>query len=285
MFGYILPDKNELKVKEYNLYKAFYCGICKDLGKRYGISPRFLLNYDLLLLQLLADSISGVIPDFSNEGCIANPIKKKVVAKNTDGIKLSSDCLILLSYYKLKDNIQDDNFTKKMFSKIGCITIESAFKKAKKLRPNLENVIKKQMENQFTLEKKGCSNIDEACDPTSQMVANMAILTSDNINLKPQLFRFGLFLGKLIYVLDAVDDFEKDKIKNNYNMFINLNLTYEEMIQKSFDLCKFYSAELSEAYCKIPLLQNKEILDNIIYLGIPKMINNIKNKEKKNESI
>ena len=32
MFGYIKPYKSEMKVGEYDTFKAIYCGLCKQLA-------------------------------------------------------------------------------------------------------------------------------------------------------------------------------------------------------------------------------------------------------------
>ena len=47
MYGYVRPDKGELKVSEYELYRAAYCGLCHALKKRCGFGARMALSYDL----------------------------------------------------------------------------------------------------------------------------------------------------------------------------------------------------------------------------------------------
>ena len=59
MFGYVIPRKSELRVREWESYRAYYCGLCKELGREYGFLSRFVLNYDLVLLALTADSLAG----------------------------------------------------------------------------------------------------------------------------------------------------------------------------------------------------------------------------------
>ena len=46
MLGYVKIDKGELKVREYEVYCGYYCGICKSIGRRYGQLPRMALSYD-----------------------------------------------------------------------------------------------------------------------------------------------------------------------------------------------------------------------------------------------
>ena len=36
MFGYIIINKAEMKFKEFDVYQSFYCGICRDLKRKYG---------------------------------------------------------------------------------------------------------------------------------------------------------------------------------------------------------------------------------------------------------
>ena len=53
MFGYIRAAKPEMRIKEFELYKAVYCSLCKELGKSYGFLARLTLSYDFTFLALL----------------------------------------------------------------------------------------------------------------------------------------------------------------------------------------------------------------------------------------
>ena len=53
MFGYVLINKEELKFKEYDVYKSYYCGLCQTLNNRSGRFAQLTLNYDMTFLQLL----------------------------------------------------------------------------------------------------------------------------------------------------------------------------------------------------------------------------------------
>ena len=57
MLGYVKIDKGELKVREYEVYCGYYCGICKSIGRRYGQLPRMALSYDAAFLAILLASI------------------------------------------------------------------------------------------------------------------------------------------------------------------------------------------------------------------------------------
>ena len=36
MFGYIVINQSEMKFKEYDVYRSYYCGLCQSLKERYG---------------------------------------------------------------------------------------------------------------------------------------------------------------------------------------------------------------------------------------------------------
>ncbi len=51
MFGYVTPCKMELKIKEYEKFRAYYCGLCKTIKKDYGELPRVTINYDMTFFR------------------------------------------------------------------------------------------------------------------------------------------------------------------------------------------------------------------------------------------
>ena len=108
MFGYVEPDKPELKIRDFELFRGYYCGVCKSMGKRYGQVSRLSLNYDLAFLAVLLDSISGEMPDGKIERCIVHPIRKRCVIRHNRFIDYAADMNIVLTYYNLRDKWTDE---------------------------------------------------------------------------------------------------------------------------------------------------------------------------------
>ncbi|MEG1993998.1 MAG: DUF5685 family protein, partial [Oscillospiraceae bacterium] len=77
MFGYVKPYTNELKVIENEAYKGIYCGLCKQLGKQYGIFSRLILNYDFAFMSLVSASLCDDEIEFEKSCCIAHPFAKR----------------------------------------------------------------------------------------------------------------------------------------------------------------------------------------------------------------
>ena len=76
MFGYVKAYKPELRIKEFEFYKAVYCSLCRDLGKKYGIVSRFSLSYDFTFLALLNMSLKNGCNEIERKSCVFNPLKK-----------------------------------------------------------------------------------------------------------------------------------------------------------------------------------------------------------------
>lgn len=110
MFGYIRPFQPELRIKEYEAYKSVYCGLCKELGRQYGIFARFTLSYDFTFLAILSMAVQKDPPEFGKIRCLINPLKK-CSACHKDGItdRIAAQAMITL-YYKCQDQLSDENF-------------------------------------------------------------------------------------------------------------------------------------------------------------------------------
>ena len=116
MFGYVRTDKGELKVKEYELYRGLYCSLCKALSKRYGVLSRFILSYDMTFLVLVRLCEKNISPTFKGGRCPFNPAKKCNYCTNAEEeYDFVCAAAILMFYYKVKDNIGDSRFFKKIF--------------------------------------------------------------------------------------------------------------------------------------------------------------------------
>ena len=108
MFGYVRVSKGELKVKEYEMYKAVYCSLCRELGKSYGVLSRFTLSYDFTFLALLSMSLQDECVKAKKGRCAFNPLKRCNYCTNTNVFEMPSAAAMIMLYYKLKDNINDE---------------------------------------------------------------------------------------------------------------------------------------------------------------------------------
>lgn len=271
MFGYVLPRKSELRVREWESYRAYYCGLCKELGREYGFLSRFVLNYDLVLLALTADSLAGECGKACGERCIANPLQKHPVCQSTPGLRLAADGLILTVYYKIWDDAADEHGAKRLAAKAALRAAERWRKKAAARHPELDEALRRETMRQAELESRGSAVTDEAADPTARMTQAL-FEAADPSAENRALGRFGYFLGKILYLLDAAEDYDEDAASGAYNVLIRAGLSREAAREHVQFVCRMCAGEASICYQELIWKAHKGILDNILYLGVPASI-------------
>ncbi len=270
MFGYIRIAKPELKVKEYDTYKAVYCTLCRTLGKNYGIWTRFTLSYDFTFLALLNMSLSDGCDAVERKRCTCNPLKKCNYCKSDDKIKMPAAAAMIMVYYKLLDNIKDE----KGIKKLGFIALKPLFshahKKAARLYPQVEEIIYDYISEQSALEDGNCTELDRAADPTAKALSSLLQLCSEDLTQKRVLDRLGYCLGRYIYILDAACDLPDDVKSGSYNC---LKASLEGDTQKyakdrAMPQLYFCVNEAGRAFELLDIKKYRTILGNIIYLGL-----------------
>lgn len=274
MFGYVTIDKMELKFKEYYSYKGYYCGLCRSLKNKYSNFSRLTLNYDVTFLILLLSSLYEPENKIYNSRCIVHPNKKQLIIQN-DITEYAASINVILSYYNLKDNWDDEKDVKSL---VIAKLLKREFKKASLELVIKSEKIKERLMNISLLEKQNTDDIDKVSNEFGHLMEEIILYKEDvweNI-----LRKIGFFLGKYIYLLDAYEDMENDKKNNSYNPFNNLNIENIENYAK--DILMLNLSFLSEEIEKLPLVQDKEIIENIIYSGILMKIKNKSTNEKEN---
>ncbi|SFD37126.1 DUF5685 family protein [Clostridium uliginosum] len=279
MFGYVTPLKAEMKVKDYNRFKSYYCGLCFQIKKDFGNLPRMALNYDMTFLALLLD---GLIPqeiEVTSCRCLIHPSSKKPIVINNNAISYSSSMNLSLFYYKLLDDVQDD---KNLKSKLKVIMLSPYKRKFPKAIILINSKIQKHLEELSFLEQdKNFTSIDEICDPFSKLVGDILKdypykLNDDNETLRNILYSLGYSIGKWIYLIDALDDLKSDIEKNKFNpinfLYNKENLNYTELVTLIKPRIEFTilncACTCKDNLSKLNLNKNKDILHNIIELGL-----------------
>ena len=279
MFGYVTPLKPEMKIREYETFRAYYCGVCMHIKDNFGNVPRMTLNYDMTFLAILLDALHSEGPKFEMKRCIAHPHNKKPMAIKGEALSYAAAMNVSLIYYKLIDDVNDD---KSLKSKVGAMVLSPYKKKFNRNVTKVNDIIEENLNKLALLEKeKNFNSIDEICDPFSLIVANILELYPEEIDndseeLRSNLYNLGYAIGKWIYVIDALDDLEEDINNNKFNpinyLYNKENKSYKEFIEEIKPRIEFTilncGYNCKEALDMLPLKRNKEILENIISLGM-----------------
>ncbi|MCI8649317.1 MAG: hypothetical protein HFG20_04290 [Anaerotruncus sp.] len=282
MFGYVIPCKPQLKICEYELYKAVYCGLCKQLGRQYGPLARLTLSYDFAFLALLELSLSESPADLSQKRCILNPLKKIPCCGDCHALEFSSGVAMILFYYKVLDNLSDETFGKRMLWRLCMPFAKHAYQSAADQYAAAAQIVYETISRQSALESELCDSVDAAAEPSALALSGICGMLSQDSRQKRVLERLGYLLGRYVYLCDALDDLEKDAQQGRYNPF----LLHEKLVHPTQEQLEAIRTdakgslfltigELEKTYELLELTHYKPILDNIIQLGLRNTVERI----------
>ena len=274
MFGYVTTYKPELKIKEFEAYKGIYCTLCKTMGKEYGFLSRFLLSYDgaFYVIYKMAISDNKILAKKSH--CSFNPCKKCMkITCDSNVYKLASTITVILAYFKLVDNIHDSGFFKKILLYLIYPYFVWLKRKALKKYPDIFDVIKSGMDGQFEVESSQDSSLDLSAHHSANMLGYLMSYgePDDRKDISRQ---FGYQLGRVIYFLDAFDDYGDDIKKGSYNPFKNC----DNIIEEASCTVNLSIGELTKIFKQQKLYDFEPIVQNIIYDGLYNQLERIVNK-------
>lgn len=281
MFGYIGVNKPELKIKEFERYREYYCGLCHSLGNHHGLLGQISLSYDATFAAVLLSALYEPATYRMQSGCVLHPVGKKKYLSN-HFIDYVSDMNVLLTYYKCQDDWNDE----KNLVKLGYgATLKRQAKQVETRYPGKAAAIRLALNSIYELEKAGNTNIDKLSNAFGDIMAEILDVSSRDLDArdknrygdmwKSELRTLGFNLGKFIYIMDAFDDVEKDMKKGSFNPFMNRykacledELTireFEAYVEKLLMMC---ASDMAKSYERLPIIHETAILRNIIYSGI-----------------
>lgn len=285
MFGYVIPCKMELKIKDYEKVKAYYCGLCRAIKYNFGNMPRITINYDMTFLAIFLDALDSHKNEYIHSNCILHPFKKRNFIVNNSPLEYASFINVILAYHKLLDDIDDDNSFK---SKIFSVLLKGYLKKIPTQYIKTKDHIVKKLEKLYSLEKSGnVENLDELSHPFGELTAHSILDYYNDEKYQENLYYLGYNLGKWIYIMDAFDDLEKDLNHNKFNginaVLNKDNLPYNEFRESVESRINFiltsYARECSEILNSLPIEKNDEILYNIFNYGLLEKMDFVFKKE------
>lgn len=268
MFGYIVINEPELRVREANLYRSYYCGLCEDLLESYGRTGQLTLSYDTAFLGLLLTSLYEPSAEETGErACIAHPVRRHSSRRNIY-TQYAADMTILLAWHSARDDWEDE---KKLRGLAFSGLLGRAFKRVSAKYPEKAAVISQCLHKLRDIElnhKEDSADEAGACFGT--LLAELFAYT-DDIWEEP-LRRMGFYLGKFIYLIDAYDDLDRDEKKGCFNPLLSVRSRMSGE-PGSFDsyvraLLTMMMAGCCRAFEALPIVENIDILRNILYAGV-----------------
>ena len=180
MFGYVRPSDGHLTAEDKQRFQAAYCGLCRSLGRRYGLAARMILNYDLAFLAMLL-SREPECPT-AHCRCPAHPIR------GCDALERQP-------------------------------AFGGGYRTARARRPGFDERTRTHLEELARLEGERCPSMDRAADAFAVLLAGAAEEEPDPVRRRV-LEQLLYHLGRWIYLVDAADDLKKDVKSGSYNPLV-----------------------------------------------------------------
>lgn len=265
MFGYIRPSVPELRVKEHELYKAFYCGLCRTMGLRICRSSRFTLSYDIVFLAIVRAAAGNEKISVKKRRCAAHPFKKRPIAECENALPFAASASAILSYYNLADDIADEKGFK-------CLAKKCVMPTMRRFRRNaghslLDAKISAYLKELSNLEKNN-AGADACADKFGQVLSSVFKEGFGNSSDERILSDVGFHIGRWIYLVDAIDDHKKDKKSGEFNPFAK----YDNLPKEQLDTALILELDAAKRSLDLLSCENRQlfaIIENIIYLGMP----------------
>ena len=260
MFGFVMADTKELTKEQQSRYQSVYCGICRQIRHRSSQAARLSLSFDMAFLALLHTSLYEPEEQTGNRACILHPIKPRPWAENPY-IQYAADMNVALAYYNCADDWQDD---RKLLSGMGAAVLKKHYPQIAEAYPRQCKAIEDCIFRLNQLEMEGCDSPDLPAGCFGQLMGELLVYREDH--WADTLRQMGDALGRFIYLADAAVDYRADCRKKRYNPFLAMGTgedwkRWEEYLTLAMGRCARY-------YESLPLVQDKAILDNILYSGV-----------------
>lgn len=274
MFGYVRGYAPEMKLCEYEYYRAAYCGMCRAMGRCTGQCSRCLLNYDFTFLALVRIALTGEKPGFRPRRCLVHPFKKRLEMTQQGQLDYCARASVLLSYHKCRDDLSDERGLRRLRARFALLFMKGMHKKACRALPGLDESIAAELEVLASLEREKCASVDVPASSFGRLTANILAFGLEG-GTAAVARQIGYHVGKWIYIADALDDCASDRAEGRYNPFA---LLWEDSIppESLEGIRAALKRELMDAELGFNMIEYGDdtrlrgVIENIIYCGMPK---------------
>ena len=258
MFGYVMANVGELAKERRKRYTAVYCGICRGIRGQCSQVCRLALSYDMAFLSMLLMSLYEPEETVGKHACFLHPMRTWTDNKY---IRYGADMNVALAYYNALDDYEDEG---KVTSKLLCKVFGKELGRIEATYPRQCQSIATCLNRLRQLEKENCPNPDQPASCFGELMGELLVYDEDI--WAPSLRKMGMALGRYIYLADAAVDYRLDQKKKQYNPFLAMGMAedwdaWEQYLVLAMSRC-------TDAYERLPLVQDKDILDNILYSGV-----------------
>lgn len=263
MFGYMRPEISELKVREYNSFRAHYCGVCHAMKRYGGRHSSLALSYDATLLAL-----TGALyrpGDIAQGRCIGNSLRR-VMLQTGEATDYAADINLLYAHLKCQDDVADEGSLK---GRVGEWLLRKAAAQVAGRRPDLAKATQVRLADLAEMERERCDQPDLPASASGQALAEAFAALPGGKRDEEALRWLGLHVGRFVYFCDAIEDAEQDAKEGGYNVLLQAYHSPGALTEHrgELEMLLYYSiGEAEKAITLLPERPIKTLIHNIAVL-------------------
>ncbi len=261
MYGYVSVNRQALSDGEFARYRAYYCGLCRALQRRFGQLSRLTLSYDMTVLYLLLSALYEPEGEQGKARCALHLLRPHAYVCD-ECADYAADMSVVLAWHKAADDWQDERRLDRLAMRRA---LAPAYGRVKARWPEKCRAIDEAVAENARLEREGLSDIDAAANVTGRIMA--AVYTWKDDFWAEDLSRMGRALGRFIYLMDAYDDLPGDLKAGRPNPLAGMSRRpdWEDEIR---DILTLEMAEVGAQFERLPIVRDADLLRNIFYSGV-----------------
>ena len=268
MFGYVKANVPELRVREAEFYRSVYCGLCRTMRKKLGLTSSAALSYDMVFLIMVRLALTGNRYEIRRRRCFK--LRSRPMMEPGPELVYASAVSALLTQLKLEDDIRDERGAKKLAARILSPTARRHLRRAGIDRA-LEDAARRYLSELYALEADGRSGDV----PFGELLGCVFAHGLDEVDARIAR-EIGRGVGRWIYTVDAVDDIADDARAGRWNPVSALweGLPTETAKAATDDALRL---TLTSAGAASELIDDRDgaypeaaaIVRNVLFLGMP----------------
>ena len=220
--GLVRPCRHLLGAELHERWRAHLCGLCLTLRDEAGQSARVLAGYDALLLSVLVEAQVGRQPTTTAGRCPLRRLQTaEVLLASTAAMQVAAAGSLLAGAAGLRDKLADADlpYGTRAVARVAAGRYETAGR-ALASRTRLDPTVALEAPARAAAVESRPSTLDELLAPTGAVVAALfahtAVVSGLPGNVEA-LTAAGDAYGRLVHLLDAVDDLAQDVAHAKFN--------------------------------------------------------------------
>jgi hypothetical protein len=227
MYGLMKARHCRVTAQQREARRLHYCGTCKTIGWMYGQRVRWLLNHDTVflaeVLSLLAESETAWGTAYRSYNCLAHPAEESEMSLV---LQYAATANVVLTEFKIADQLKDGGARKwRLAERVFSDSFERAADVLTQWHfPFAELRSLNRLQDEREAETATVSEAEERLWSLAEPTAIATALFFEHgarligrLALAEQMRELGQAFGRLVYLLDAFEDYEVDGKRGQFN--------------------------------------------------------------------